>query len=495
MNHVLPSSTARLQAPNNWQGWLTTLFPRYVGDFAPHHREMWQWAWNIRRGESPRPFVAVWPRGGGKSTSAELASVLVGARKQRKYVLYVRSTQEQADTTISNISAMLESPTVEAYYPELGQRMVGKYGNSKGWRRNRLRTSAGLTIDGIGLDTAARGARVDEDRPDLIIFDDIDEKHDSPQETKKKIEIITTSLLPAGSADAAVLCIQNLIIPNGVFSQLVDGRADFLHNRIVSGPHPAIEGLTYEQRPEGGFVVTGGSPVWNGQDISVCQRQINDWGLSAFLQEAQHEVDAPPGGMFDHLVYCHCKHDEVPTLRRVVVWLDPAVTKTDQSDSAAVQVDGIDDMGTIYRLWSWEKRATPQEAMSMALQKAIEYKAMSVGVETDQGGDTWLSVYREACHELRERGVMGMRTIKDFPAFRSAKAGEGHGPKVHRASLMLSDYEKGRFVHVEGTHNTLERALNRFPLTKPYDLTDVCYWCWHDLRYGSTKRRATSKEY
>ena len=185
----------------------------------------------------------------------------------------------------------------------------------------------------------------------------------------------------------------------------------------------------------------------------------------------------------------------MPSLRRVVVWLDPAVTKTDQSDSAAVQVDGIDDTGTIYRLWSWEKRATPQEAMSMALQKAIEYKAISVGVETDQGGDTWLSVYREACNELRLRGVMGMRTVKDFPAFRSAKAGEGHGPKVHRASLMLADYEKGRLVHVEGTHNTLERALNRFPLTKPYDLTDVCYWGWHDLRYGSTKRRATSKEY
>ena len=283
MDHVLPSSTARLQAPNNWHNWLTTLFPRYVGDFAPHHREMWQWAWSIRRGKSPRPFVAVWPRGGGKSTSAELASVLVGARKQRKYVLYVRSTQEQADTTISNISAMLESPTVEAYYPELGQRMVGKYGNSKGWRRNRLRTSAGLTIDGIGLDTAARGARVDEDRPDLIIFDDIDEKHDSSQKTKKKIEIITTSLLPAGSADAAVLCIQNLIIPNGVFSQLVDGRADFLHNRIVSGPHPAVDGLTYEQRPEGGFVITGGTPLWSGQDLAVCQRQINDWGVAAFL--------------------------------------------------------------------------------------------------------------------------------------------------------------------------------------------------------------------
>jgi len=38
---------------------------------------------------------------------------------------------------------------------------------SKGWRRNRLRTASGFTIVAIGLDTAARGVKLDEDRPDL----------------------------------------------------------------------------------------------------------------------------------------------------------------------------------------------------------------------------------------------------------------------------------------------------------------------------------------
>lgn len=47
---------------------------------------------------------------------------------------------------------------------------------------------------------------------------------------------------------------------------------------------------------------------------------------------------------------------------------------------------------------------------------------------------------------------------------------------------MLPDYERGEIVHVTGTHETLERALRRFPRTKPFDLVDVCYWSWWDLR-------------
>ena len=33
-------------------------------------------------------------------------------------------------------------------------------------------------------------------------------------------------------------------------------------------------------------------------------------------------------------------------------------------------------------------------------------------------------------------------------------------------------------------NDTLERALRRFPRTKPFDLVDAAFWAWHDLRSG-----------
>lgn len=468
-----PRATAPvLVPPANWRDWLPALFPGYVSRaFGAHHAEFWDHVWSIEAGVRPPAFLAIWARGAGKSTSAELATIAIGARNVRKYCWYVRETQDLADKSVENIAALLESDTVATYYPDLGRPKKGKFGSVKGWRRQRMRTASGFTVDAIGFDTAYRGSKVEENRPDLVVLDDLDNKLDTPAATAKKITTLTTSLLPAGSPDVAVIGIQNLIIPDGLFSRLADGRADFLLRRVVSGPHPAVRNLTYEEA-DGRFIITGGEATWEGQSLETCQQQMDDWGLSAFLQEAQHDVDVADGGMFSHLVYRHCTWAELPDLVRIVVWVDPAVTSTDTSDSMGIQADGIAADGTIYRMWSWEHITSPQDALQRAITKAIELKAEAVGVETDQGGDTWESVYREAARAL---GVQP-------PAFRWAKAGAGQGPKAHRASQMLADYERGRLVHVTGTHVTLEKALRRFPLVKPFDLVDASFWSWQDLR-------------
>jgi hypothetical protein len=481
-------------APADWESWLAALFPSYTSQpFADRHRELWDWGWAIESGERPAPFVAIWPRGGAKSTSAELLTVAIGAMQKRRYAWYICETQDQADKHIDTIASMLESKQATNYYPEMSTRKVGKYGNSRGWRRNRLRTEH-FTIDGMGLDSASRGAKVEDARPDFMIFDDIDGKLDAPGTTDKKIATITTSLLPAGSNDLAVLAIQNLIIRDGVFSRLSDGRADFLSDRIVSGPYPAVAGLAVEQTDEG-YVIAGGVATWAGQPLNVCQKQIRDWGLSAFRAEAQQEVDAPPGGMFDHLEYRHCRYDDVPwdSLVRSAVWVDPAVTSTDNSDSMGIQADALAADGTIYRLWSWEQVTTPEDALRRAILKAAEIGSLTVGVETDQGGDTWRSVYNQVIQTIKSERTLP--SSQRLPAFVSDKAGAGHGPKVHRASQMLVDYEQGRFIHVLGTHETLERSLRRFPKTKPFDLTDAAYWSWYDLRKRAGTARKRSREY
>ena len=101
-----------------------------------------------------------------------------------------------------------------------------------------------------------------------------------------------------------------------------------------------------------------------------------------------------------------------------------------------------------------------------------------MGVETDQGGDTWYATYELAWWKLREAGLpAGVQR----PQFRSVKAGAGYGSKAHRANLMHAESERGRFVHVLGTHRALERALKRFGLRKPFDLTDAAFWSWLNL--------------
>src|SRR6478672_2817599 len=79
------------------EAWLRAFYPDHVTALlAPHHRELWDWVWGLDPQLRPRPFVAVWARGGAKSTSAELACVALGARASRSYGMYVCQSQSQA---------------------------------------------------------------------------------------------------------------------------------------------------------------------------------------------------------------------------------------------------------------------------------------------------------------------------------------------------------------------------------------------------------------
>ena len=473
-----------LDPPEHWQDWLTTLFPNvFTAPFAQRHKEFWEHVESIKARESPAPFFAIWPRGGAKTTSAETAAVRLGAKEVRRFCLYIRGTQDKANESVSSIAALLESKSIEAYYPKLASRKLGKYGSSKGWRVDTLRTVSGFNAVGLGLDAAVRGIKIEEFRPDLIIFDDIDSKKDSPETIEKKIDTLTTSILPTGSTNVAIIGIQNLIHSNSIFSKIVDGTADFLYNRTISGPYKAVDGLAYEQKPEGGYKIVAGTPTWEGQSLEICEKQMNDWGLSAFLQEGQHDVEDPPGGMFDHLEYRHIHWADLPELIDIVVWVDPAVTSTDKSDSMGIQADGLGVDNTLYRLYSWEQVTSPLDALKRAILKALELGASKVGVETDQGGDTWETVYDAACQSLvQDPDYTDITDETTFPLFDEAKAGAGHGSKAHRASQMLADYERGEIVHVIGTHDVLEKALRRFPKTKPFDLVDASYWSWDDIK-------------
>lgn len=296
--------------PTDWPAWVDALFPQSAQP-ADRHRALWDWAWEIADGA--RPFVACWPRGGGKSATAELVITAWGARGRRKYVLYVCETQEQADDHVQNIAALLESPAFGAAYPACASRAVGKFGNSKGWRRNRLRTASGFVVDALGLDTAARGANLEGQRPDAMIIDDIDGEDDTEAATAKKRRTLTRKILPAAAPGCVYLFVQNKVHDDSLMAQCLDGRADFFGDRIISGPFLAINDL--ETVGDGAeAVIVGGEPSWEGQSLATCQAFIRDWGLDAFLSECQHASVAQAGRYLESMTLWDACQQEIPPL-------------------------------------------------------------------------------------------------------------------------------------------------------------------------------------
>jgi phage terminase large subunit-like protein len=329
----------------DWQEWLAKYFPHVATmPFADRHIRLWSWFDALKPGHQPPPQIEIWPRGGAKSSTAELGVVRACVKLSRRFVLYVSGTQEkQANPHVQTIGAHLERIGV--------QRGMNNYGNSRGWTINLLRTENGFNVAALGLDAASRGVKLDQYRPDLIILDDIDDAGDSRATVEKKVRILTTSILPTGSPDCAILGIQNKIRSDGIFGLLQSGEADFLHNRRPVFMEPAVQGLKVEpeQREDGGkfYRIVAGQATWAGQSIAVAEKQINEWGLGAFLREAQHEVEGADGIFFKVSAMVRIAPEDVPPLVSVCLAGDLAATENG-GDHTVLVLLGKAANGTYY---------------------------------------------------------------------------------------------------------------------------------------------------
>jgi hypothetical protein len=450
-----------------WREWLGAHFASYTfAPFADRHIRFWDWIATLQPGVRPRARVEVWSRGGAKSSTLELGCTYIGSEPtpRRHYVLYVSNTQAQANKHVAAIAGMLERVGV--------QRAINEYGSSKGWRHEEIRTANGFNVTAFGLDSGMRGVKLDEYRPDIIIFDDIDGRHDTVDTVSKKVDVITTTVLPSGSTDCAVIVIQNKIHKDGIVSQLCDGRADFLHDRLPATVEPAITGLQYEQRiqPDGTprYAITGGQATWAGQNVATCEQQINEWGLGAFLREAQHEVDEVEGGLWQ-------KARDIDTFRV------PAGQRLPEMDIIAVAVDPNtegtgDEAGIIVTSTSrqWDERMWDRPHAYVLADYTVSggpkaWAEASVAAYHDFNADLLIA-------EKNNGGQMvaiTIGTISGAPGVMLVHASRG---KRTRAEPVQKLYEDGRVHHLK-LFPELERQMCTWKPGMPSpDRMDALVW-------------------
>lgn len=289
------TATPLVGAELTWQEWLGVVVPNIsIPLMAPEHLALWEWVDALTPGIRPDAFLGDWPRGFGKTTTARLAMARMAVTVRRKFGLYVCANQETANNHIN---------TIRERFQKLGiSRLEDKYGYSLGWNGERLRTANGFNLIALGLDQSKiRGLNLNDLRPDLIVLDDIDDLHDSVDMSQKHYEIITQTVIPAGSPDRAVLFVQNEIHGNSVMHRFVSGEADALRRRILS-KCIAVNGFKCEKVPsaEPGkpdeYRITEGVSTWPGKSIAEWEADLNDIGEQPFRRECLHELGA--GGLF-----------------------------------------------------------------------------------------------------------------------------------------------------------------------------------------------------
>jgi predicted phage terminase large subunit-like protein len=479
-----PRTELYRQLPDDPMGWLLTTFPTYFQNprgeavsLAPHHEEFWRWLWGLTPGISQRTLIQILARGGGKSTQLELGAAVVGYFGLRRYTLYICSTQSQADDHVATVAALFETLGVE--------RAMNRYGFSMGWNIQRLTTADGFVLDAIGMDKAIRGVKREEARPDLIFLDELDEQLDTLDTIDKKVDVLTRKVLPTGSGALAVVGVQNLPNKDGIFAQLADGRAEFLLDRYVSGPHPALRDLPMQDwyvphtRPDGTpyLRIVAGTPSWAGQDLAECERLLNTIGPRAFLIEAQHRIALLEGKIFKREWFAIV--DEWPRGAPMVRAWDFAATEEGGQRRRAKDPDYT--VGLLLAMWQGQfwvvdvqrHRLSPQGVELLTKQTAtLDGRGVEIWLE-EEGGSSGKSV---TAH-YRQSVLLGW----------NVRTWHTTGSKGERAKPVSSAAEAGNVFLVRGAWNSqFLEEVPRFGLPAVHDdIVDALALAHYALTQGT----------
>ena len=185
-------------------------------------------------------------------------------------------------------------------------------------------------------------------------------------------------------------------------------------------------------------------------------------------QELYAEIlDEASGALWNRtlLASCEVDKDDVHTLNRIVVSIDPAVTANAESDMTGIVVAGVDVNGIAYVLEDHTGRYTPQQWAAKAVELYREHMADRIVAERNQGGD----MVRHTLH-----------TEDETVPVKLVHASRG---KMARAEPVSALYEQDKVRHVRGLNDLEVQMVQWEPLGSigSPDRLDALVWAITDL--------------
>ncbi len=159
----------------------------------------------------------------------------------------------------------------------------------------------------------------------------------------------------------------------------------------------------------------------------------------------------------------------VPTLSRIVVALDPAMSTEAGSDETGIVCAGVDAFGNGYVLEDGSGKWRPEEWARQAIAMLKQYGADRVVAEVNQGGD------------LVEYNIRAHSPNVPYRAVRASRS------KVTRAEPVAALYERGKVFHagefaqLEDQMCTITTGFDRKAAGFSPDRVDALVWAFTDL--------------
>ncbi|MFE2072047.1 phage terminase large subunit family protein [Streptomyces misionensis] len=394
---------------------------------------------------------------------------------------------------------------------------------------NQIRQANGFTFMAKGIDAKTLGMKVGRQRPDLLLFDDIEppEATYSPSEAERRLSTVLQAAFPL-NIYARVAIVGTTTMPGSIIDQLrtvgelerewvserdslkgsfseldkgngnaaeKSGTNEFISEAHISTPFKNTDSpksSAYDDRdfyesldPELKWVVDAKVRVHyfpalvTNPDGSEESLWPEFWSLD-FLNSIRHTRDfamnymnRPVSLSADYWQDADIHIRQSETYGNTLLSLDPAVKTAKRNDYTGIAVLSRGDDGKVYVRHAEGVKIAPGPELQKYITSLCErFSVGLVYVETNQGGDVWKSV------------------LDGVPA--KFKAVHQTEKKELRATKALDFYRKGEVLHT-GHFDTLQSQMFAYPRVKNDDVLDavvsgVLYFLGHPVGKSGVKK-------
>jgi len=390
--------------------------------YPPVFKAVWEWL--LSYVHTPRTFPQLalgLPRGFGKSTLMKVFLIYVILYTDRKFILVVAATASLAKNIVSDVMDMLDEPNIKATF---GDWKLGVEKDTQELKKFGFR-GRNVIIAAAGAETSVRGLNVKNERPDVILMDDIQSRDcaDSQTQSDSLENWMVGTLMKAKSPSGCMF----LFVAN-----MYPTKLSIL--RRLKNNHTWIKFIA-------GGILADGTSLWEElQPIKQLTAEFeNDLAMGhpeIFYSEVLNDENTQANNLIDLSKLPVVPYEEGDIAGGNFIIIDPA---TDKLGSDEVSV-GYFEVHNAYPIMMRMKegRFSPGDTIRNALHYALTYNCRLIVVESNAYQYSLLYWFDFICAQ------MGIQGIECVPIYSGSQA------KNTRILNMFKSYAAGEmFVHSE----------------------------------------------
>ena len=363
--------------------------------WPPVFRAVWEWLTTyVQRSRDFSQLVLGLPRGFGKTTLIKIFILYCILFTKKKFILVINAREELAVNTVGDVCRMLDEPNMVRLFGDW------KIGIEKNTQTTKIFGFRGRSIVlwAAGADTGIRGINVNNERPDVMIFDDVQSRKDA--DSKVVSEALETNII--GTAMKAKS-------PHGCLFVFI--------GNMYPTPYSILRKL--KSNPNWvkfivGGILADGTSLW--EELQPVKQLIaeykNDSSMGhgeIFRAEVLNDENASVNNTIDLALVPAYKFDEnEPATHRFII-VDPASDK-EKADLVTIGLCEVYNTYPVLRK-TLEGKFSPGDIIKESIKMCLEHNCRVVIFEATGGQYQYLYWFKKFCEDP-EHLITGIEALE-----------------------------------------------------------------------------------